>query len=110
MKPVLAALSLILALSMPTPSIGQETITVGQLLEAGNLESSAFSAALYILGWKEGTSLELTNEAQGQQVAGGAQASVAAARLELGDCLSKLGVADLVAALRAALRDETITP
>lgn len=111
MRSVLSASLFVLLVSTATTSVSQETMTVGQLLGAGDSESSAFGAAMYIMGWKEGTSFQLAGEARDQQAAGAPQPGATAARLEaLGACLSRLEVADLAGALHASLRDGTITP
>lgn len=111
MRSVLALLLLVLLGATATTSIAQEMMTVGQLLDAGDREPTALGAAMYIMGWKEGTSFELSMESVDRQITAAPRAgSAAARRVELGNCLAGLEVADLAGGLHASLRDGTITP
>ncbi len=111
MKSVFAIFLSLILVSTATRAHAQETMTVEQLLSAGNSENRAIAAAMYIAGWKDGTGTQLAVEAQSPGAIGSSVTPERAARLQaLSDCLLLLGVADLVAELNAAMRDNSITP
>ena len=111
MKSVFAIFLSLILVSTVTWAHAQETMTVEQLLSAGNSENRAIAAAMYIAGWKDGTGTQLAVEAQSLGAIGSSVTPERAARLQtLSDCLLLLGVADLVAELNAALRDNSIAP
>lgn len=103
-------LPLVLVLTA-TKSNAQEVMTVEQLLSAGNSDNTAFAAATYITGWKEGTGIQMMFAAQDLRTLGGPAAEENAARLQaLSNCLLILGVADLAAGLNTSIRENTISP
>lgn len=109
LKFIIPTLLPLILVSMATGSHAQEAMTVEQLLSAGHSENTALAAAMYITGWKEGTSIQLTFEAYSLRAKGSPAALESAARIQaLSDCLMLLEVADLVAGLNAAMRENTI--
>ena len=111
MKFFITLLLALISLSTATQSPAQEAMTVEQLLSAGGSEDRALAAAMYITGWKEGTGIQLMREAGDWRDNSGPEGEQHAAYLQvLGECLIRLGVADLAATLSASIRDNTTEP
>ena len=111
MKFFVTTLLALVLLSAATKSLAQEAMTVEQLLSAGESEERAFAAVMYIMGWKEGAGIQLTRGVQDWRENTGPTGQEYAARLQaLGECLMRLGVADLAAGLNASIRDNTTEP
>ena len=74
---------------------------LGGFANAQELMTAALAVAMYVAGWRDGTSLQLLDMASALGgESGGEMGPLAADQESLGRCVGKLQVADLVSQLR----------
>jgi hypothetical protein len=88
----------------------QELMTAEQLVANSTREEFAIPVAMYVAGWRDGTSLQLMDSSETLHGAGIEASRHADFQGALGACLGTLGVADLVTLLKQRIGNNQIDP
>lgn len=101
---------IVVALLLANVANSQELMTAEQLIANSTKEEFAVPVAMYVAGWRDGTSLQLANLAEILRESGVEASRHADFQDALGRCLGTLGVADLVAHLKQWTVNDQIDP
>lgn len=101
---------IVVALLLANVAHSQELMTAEQLIVNSTKEEFAVPVAMYVAGWRDGTSLQLRYSSETLREPGVEASRHADFQGALGGCLGSLGVADLVTLLKQRIVNEQIDP
>ena len=102
--------AMVVALLLTGVTHSQELMTAEQLIENSAKEGFALPVAMYVAGWRDGTSLQLTRSSETLRESDIEADGYADNQGALGRCLGSLGVADLITTLKQRVANDQIDP
>jgi hypothetical protein len=101
---------IVVVLLLASVAHSQELMTAEQLVANSTNEEFVVPVAMYVAGWRDGTSLQLMSSSETLRGSGVEATGHADFQRALGGCLGTLGVADLVTLLKQKIVNDQIDP